>query len=530
MAIDINNRVIHRFIQDISAYEYGGKFYAQIIPLDTQAYAIYSDENGNYLNYVIGDGEHTYVELRDGKGKRDVYKEYPVLTKNGIHLVSDELEKLTKDLNQEIEERQAFDVLLDENIGKEIQDRRNAISDLSNELNNKINTHVNDKNNPHQVTKEQIGLGNVDNTKDINKPISIATQAALDQKQNSLTQTQLDAVNSGITSSSVNQINVNKTDIDTINDKIPSQASSTNKLADKNFVNSSVSTNTATFIGTFESLESLEEYSGPVTNNDYAFVISTDSAGNVVYNRYKYTEATTPASWEYEYSLNNSSFTSNQWAAINSGATEENITQITTNKNAIDLINNSSAMTSGITSGKVSTYDTHVSDTNIHVTTAEKQLWNGKQDALTAGSNIQIDGNIISATDTTYTAGSGISIENGVISSTQNSGEWGSITGDINNQTDLQTELQKKVSTVSSASVVYGTNAQGAQTTYAVNSFGAVDDVRINGVSIVANKIASLTVDENPTENSLNLVTSGGVYNAIPNIIIRDWSNDNNNV
>lgn len=34
--------------------------------------------------------------------------------------------------------------------------------------------------NPHQVTKEQIGLGNVDNTSDADKPISSAVQEALD--------------------------------------------------------------------------------------------------------------------------------------------------------------------------------------------------------------------------------------------------------------------------------------------------------------------------------------------------------------
>lgn len=35
-----------------------------------------------------------------------------------------------------------------------------------------FNQHVNDKNNPHNTTKAQIGLGNVDNVSDINKPIS----------------------------------------------------------------------------------------------------------------------------------------------------------------------------------------------------------------------------------------------------------------------------------------------------------------------------------------------------------------------
>ncbi len=54
------------------------------------------------------------------------------------------------------------------------------------------------------LTKADVGLGNVDNTSDEEKPISTATQAALDKKQASLTATQLNAVNSGITSGKVN--------------------------------------------------------------------------------------------------------------------------------------------------------------------------------------------------------------------------------------------------------------------------------------------------------------------------------------
>lgn len=42
--------------------------------------------------------------------------------------------------------------------------------------------HVSDIDNPHEVTKDQVGLGDVDNTSDEEKPISIATQEALDEK------------------------------------------------------------------------------------------------------------------------------------------------------------------------------------------------------------------------------------------------------------------------------------------------------------------------------------------------------------
>lgn len=47
-----------------------------------------------------------------------------------------------------------------------------------------IDNHKLDKNNPHNVTAEQVGLGNVDNTADLDKPISTAVQTALDDKAN----------------------------------------------------------------------------------------------------------------------------------------------------------------------------------------------------------------------------------------------------------------------------------------------------------------------------------------------------------
>lgn len=46
-----------------------------------------------------------------------------------------------------------------------------------------IFVHFKNKENPHAVTKEQIGLGNCDNTSDANKPISTIAQSALDGKE-----------------------------------------------------------------------------------------------------------------------------------------------------------------------------------------------------------------------------------------------------------------------------------------------------------------------------------------------------------
>ena len=128
-------------------------------------------------------------------------------------------------------------------------------------------------------------------------------------------------------------------EVDAINEKIPSEASSTNKLADKDFVNSSIATATATFRGTVDSLEKLKALTGDL--NDYAFLKVVDSTTGLVkqYDRYKYSASSSTASttgnWEYEYTLNNSSFTDAQWKAITSGVTSNTVTQVETNKSNI---------------------------------------------------------------------------------------------------------------------------------------------------------------------------------------------------
>lgn len=115
-----------------------------------------------------------------------------------------------------------------------------------------------------------------------------------------------------------------QTAIDIINGKIPVQATTSNQLADKDFVNSSISTATADFKGTYNSLQELEQVTANA--NDYAFVIATDAEGNTVYKRYKWVDGT---GWTFEYDLNNSSFTAAQWAAIQSGITAALVTKLT---------------------------------------------------------------------------------------------------------------------------------------------------------------------------------------------------------
>ena len=134
--------------------------------------------------------------------------------------------------------------------------------------------------------------------------------------------------------------------VDTLQALIPATASATNKLADKDFVNSSIATATAEFRGSFTSLDELKATSGNL--NDYAFYLHTDSVGNSVVDRYKWTTA----GWLYEYTLNNSSFTAEQWAALNSA----------------------------ITATLVQSYNNHLNNSIIHITAEERTKWNNKWD------------------------------------------------------------------------------------------------------------------------------------------------------
>lgn len=129
--------------------------------------------------------------------------------------------------------------------------------------------------------------------------------------------------------------------LDNIEDVIPSAASSSNQLADKSFVNSSISTATAEYQGSYNSVSDLSlsvsathsqiatalgtEISG-ADNNDYCFVqIPTADATPTdiaKVDRYKYNGT----AWSFEYELNNSGYTDAQWAAINSGITTNLVT------------------------------------------------------------------------------------------------------------------------------------------------------------------------------------------------------------
>lgn len=123
--------------------------------------------------------------------------------------------ELTTAINKEISDRKAADTAnfkeledamtlvvdnlegriqaTDDNLAKEVQDRKGEITRveklISDEaatraqadtnVNAKVDSHITNKSNPHGVTKAQVGLGNVNNTSDTDKPVSTAQATAI---------------------------------------------------------------------------------------------------------------------------------------------------------------------------------------------------------------------------------------------------------------------------------------------------------------------------------------------------------------
>lgn len=109
--------------------------------------------------------------------------------------------------------------ITNEDVAK-IASNETAIKELNVTITNHEDTitksveHIIDKKNPHDVTKAQIGLGDVDNTSDMEKPISTLTQEALDNKVDKVDGKQLST--NDFTDVEKTQIETNKTDIDAL--------------------------------------------------------------------------------------------------------------------------------------------------------------------------------------------------------------------------------------------------------------------------------------------------------------------------
>ena len=335
---------------------------------------------------------------------------------NGTNLT--ELDVVIEDLATEIENRKNADETLQNNINTEIQNRINGDNTLQNDINAEIQSR----------TEADINL----------------TNSLNDEIQNRISEDDLLEIN-------LNTEIQNRTDADTnlsnrithIEDLLPNQASSSNQLADKSFVNSSIQTNTANFRGNWNTWSDVpsddvdlypQDYAGNriPTVNDYLVVQNaSDYPSDTLVGewRFKYTgvwSTNGKNGWMPEYQVNEEPFTSEQLFAINSG----------------------------ITSDKVSSYDSHVTNKDNPHSVTKSQV--GLGDVVNSGdSAIPIEGGT-----TKFTTGG------------------------------AYTELNKKVDKV---------NGKGLSSNDFTNTYKDKLD----------------KIDTTVTTNSSNLVTSGAVATAI---------------
>ena len=174
------------------------------------------------ISYILSDGTYKLAKLdyskfleetefADGLQVNDhkVYVKVDPLSENFLSVSSTGVKitgvqnAINTAVNAEKAAREAADIEIKNSITQsgqgstvalnaEIKRAKEAEAAITSNLNN----HISDYHNPHKVTKAQVGLSDVDNTSDADKPVSNATQTELDKKAN---QTQVNQLQQTIT-------------------------------------------------------------------------------------------------------------------------------------------------------------------------------------------------------------------------------------------------------------------------------------------------------------------------------------------
>ena len=289
--------------------------------------------------------------------------------------------------------------------------------------------------------------------------------------------------------------------IDGISALIPAQATEQNQLADKNFVNSTVQTGTANFRGNWANWDEV-----PTNANDYP----VDFAGNktptvndylVVQDASDYSGETLEGTWRFKYSgewnvngkngwlpeyqVNETPLTAAQLAALNSGATTENIAQITTNKNAI---------------GTLSSLNTSTKTDLVSAVNEVNNTASGKV------SDVTVNGTSIVSSGVAEIPAAAQSGDYGLVKfgSTSSGLQVSSGTGNIAIYAATNTNLEEKTNSnrpVVSSNLDYATvrgiaynglTLTATEKSNACDWLGAVKDATIDNTSIVSNGVAEI--------------------------------------
>lgn len=281
-------------------------------------------------------------DIWEGKTSSSLSADVAMKNTNGTNLT--QLDVVIEDLATETQNRIDADGVLQDNIDTETQNRIDADGVLQNNVNAETQNRIDADN----------SLSN-----------DISTEATIRQNADDLLASDISNALSRITS---------------IEDKIPSQASSSNQLADKSFVNSSIQTNTANFRGNWNTWSDVPSDNVDLYPQDYAGSrIPTVNDYLVVENASDYTANTLSGTWRFKYGGVWETDGKNGWIP------EYQVNEEPLTSEQVYAIN------SGITSDKVSSYDAHLIDTSNPHSVTKSQV--GLGDVINSGdSAIPIEG------------------------------------------------------------------------------------------------------------------------------------------
>lgn len=268
-------------------------------------------------------------------------------------------------------------------------------------------------------------------------------------------------------------------------DLVPTQATPSNQLADKAFVNSSIATATATYRGSYNLVSDLsltvsatwQQVAAALAaavstadSNDYCYVMvpTADATPTEIarVDRYKHNGT----AWGLEYTLNNSGFTAAEWAAIQSNITSGLVAKLSALPTNSEL--------TALLSGKAST--TYVDDLTI----------------------IPVDLSTLTPSST-FVKRNALAINGVIYVARQNTENF-----------PLQLSVQDNK---------FVTNTLNGETAYVVLNNTLNSDweawVDISEKFLIAQKQDRLTFDTTPKSGSTNPVTSSGIKAAIDSAV-----------
>ena len=420
---------------------------------------------------------------------------------------------LREDLTAEINRATNAEGVLQSNITAEENRAKGVEQQLTSSIDSNhqaISNHVSDKNNPHEVTKAQVGLGNVENLAPADMPMSTATKTYVDNADNGL-QGQITTINTtiggygnivihnvsefatasqGALADTALQPNDNISELtNNLNYQTATQVANSiavetnnRESADNNLqsqIDAIVSASDVfDIVGTYAELQAYDISTVPV--NDIIKVLE-DSTHSGAATYYRCVETGGVKSWSYIGS-EGASYTKAeadnkfvpQTRTVNNKALSSDITLTATDVGALPSSTviptvNDATVTIQKNGSTVSTFTLNQSSNetvNLTVPTKTSDLTNDSgyitSASLPTVNNGQLDIQVNGTSIATFTANqSGNTTANVVV---PDSATWGNITGTLSNQTDLQTALNGKYDASNPNGYITGINSSDVTT------------------------------------------------------------------